>query len=38
MTEKSVEISITVKVSGEVIQYERKIGIVELEMGISQAV
>ena len=36
MTEKSVEISITVKVYGEVIQCRRKIAILELETGISQ--
>lgn len=36
MTEKPVELSITVNVSGEVIQYLRKIAITELEMGISQ--
>ena len=38
MTEKSVEISITVKVYGEVIQYVQKVRVVELEAGISQAV
>jgi hypothetical protein len=38
MTEESVEISITVKVYGEVIQYERKVGIAEIEAGIGQAV
>jgi len=36
MTEKPVELSITVKVYGEVIQYTRKIAIEELEIGISQ--
>jgi hypothetical protein len=36
MTEKPVELSITVNVSGEVIQYMRKIAIAELETGISQ--
>jgi len=38
MTEKPVELSITVKVNGEVIQYKRKIEINELESGISQVV
>ena len=38
MTEKTVEISITVKVDKEVIQYTRKVGITELEAGISEAV
>ena len=38
MTEKTVEISITVKVYGEVIEYKRKIAITELETGISQVV
>ncbi len=36
MTEKPVELSITVKVYGEVIQYTRKIAIEALEIGISQ--
>jgi hypothetical protein len=36
MTEKSVVVSITVKVYGEVIQYTRKIAISELETGISK--
>jgi hypothetical protein len=36
MTEKPVELSITVKVYGEVIQYTRKIAIAELETGIDQ--
>lgn len=38
MTEKSVELSITVKVYGEVIEYKREIAIAELETGISQVV
>jgi hypothetical protein len=38
MTEKPVELSITVKVNGEMIQYTRKIEINELESGISQVV
>ncbi len=36
MTEKSVELSITVKVYGEVVQDRRKIAITELEAGINQ--
>jgi hypothetical protein len=36
MTEKPVELRITVKVSGEEIHYTRKIAITELETGISQ--
>src|SRR4030042_358490 len=38
MTEKPVELSITVKVNDEVIQYVRKVAIPELETGISQVV
>jgi hypothetical protein len=38
MTDKPVELSITVKVYGEVIEYRRKIAIAELETGISQVV
>jgi hypothetical protein len=38
MTEQAVELSITVKVNGEVIQYMRKVAIPELESGISQVV
>jgi hypothetical protein len=36
MTEKPVELSITVKVYGEVIEYTRKVAIAELETGINQ--
>jgi biopolymer transport protein ExbD len=38
MTEQAVELSITVKVNGEVIQYSRKIEMQELESRISQVV
>lgn len=38
MTDKAVEISITVKVYGEVIEYRRQMGITEIEAGISQVV
>ena len=38
MTEKPVELSITVNINGEMIQYTRKIEIHELESGISQVV
>ena len=38
MTDKAVELSITLKVYGEVIEYQREIAIEELETGISQVV
>jgi hypothetical protein len=38
MTDKPVELSITVKVYGEVIEYRREIAMAELETGISQVV
>ena len=38
MTDRAVELSITLKVYGEVIEYTRKIAIAELEIGISQVV
>jgi hypothetical protein len=38
MTEKPVEVSITVKIYGEEIHYMRKIAIEEIETGISQVV
>jgi hypothetical protein len=38
MTDKAVELSITLKVYGEVIEYTRKIAITELETGIGQVV
>ena len=38
MTEKPVELSITVNINGEMIQYTRKIEAHELESGISQVV
>ena len=38
MTDKAVELSITLNVYGEVIEYQRKIAIDELETGISQVV
>jgi hypothetical protein len=38
MTDKAVELRITLKVYGEEIEYTRKIAITELETGISQAV
>lgn len=38
MTDKAVELSITVRVYGEVIEYRREIAIAELETGISQVV
>jgi hypothetical protein len=38
MTDEAVEISITLKVYGEVIAYQREIAIEELEIGISQVV
>jgi len=38
MTDKPVELSITVKVYGEVIEYRRELSIGELETGISQVV
>ena len=38
MTDKAVELGITVKVYGEVIEYSREIAIAELETGISQVV
>ena len=38
MTDRAVEVSITLKVNGEVIEYTRKIAIAELEIGISQVV
>jgi len=37
MTDKAVELSITLKIYGEVIEYTRKIAITELETGINQA-
>jgi len=38
MTDEAVELSITLKVYGETIEYTRKIAIAELETGISQVV
>jgi hypothetical protein len=38
MTEKPVELSITVKINAEVIQYSRKLEMCELESGVSQVV
>ena len=38
MTEKPVDLSITVNINGEVIQYSRKLEMLELESGISQVV
>ena len=38
MTEKPVDLSITVIINGEVIQYSRKLEMLELESGISQVV
>ena len=38
MTDRAVELSITLKVNGEVIEYQREIAIEELETGISQMV
>jgi hypothetical protein len=38
MTDKAVELSITLKMYGEVIEYQREIAITELETGISQVV
>ncbi|HEY5671556.1 MAG TPA: UPF0236 family protein [Anaerolineales bacterium] len=38
MTDKAVELSITLKVNGQVIEYTREIRIAELETGISQVV
>lgn len=38
MTDKSVELSITIKVNREVVNYQREIGIEELETGVSQVV
>jgi hypothetical protein len=38
MTDKAVELSITLKVYGQVIEYTREIRIAELETGISQVV
>lgn len=38
MTDKAVELSITLKVYGKVIEYTREIGVAELETGISQLV
>jgi len=38
MTDKAVELSITLKVYGEVIEYQRDIAIGDLETGVSQVV
>jgi len=38
MTDKAVELSITLKLYGEVIEYQREIAISNLETGISQVV
>ena len=38
MTDKAVELSITIKVNREVVNYQREIRIEELETGVSQAV
>jgi hypothetical protein len=38
MTDKAVELSINLKVYGQMIEYTREIGIAELEAGISQVV
>jgi hypothetical protein len=38
MTDTAVELSITVKVYGEVVEYQRVLSITELETGISQVV
>lgn len=38
MTDRAVELSITLKVYGEEIEYQREIAILELETGISQVV
>jgi hypothetical protein len=38
MTDKAVELSITLKVYGKVIEYQREIAITEMETGISQVV
>jgi len=38
MTDKAVELSITIKVNREVVNYQREIKIEELETGVSQTV
>ena len=38
MTDRAVELSITIKVNREVVNYQREIRIEELETGVSQAV
>ncbi len=38
MTDKAVELSITLEVYGEVVEYRREIAIAELETGVSQVV